>query len=76
MTRERLHVPGNERRKIVVGHQDQLLIRMLARDTHEDVGLCVARMSAHVADIKSVGDVIDARSAAILPDTPYPNASR
>ena len=56
VARERLHVPSNERREdVVVGHQDQLLIRMLTSNGHEDVQeLCVTGMSAHVADIKKV----------------------
>ena len=56
VTGERLHIPCHKRREdVVVGHQDQLLIRMLTRDSHEDVQeLCVTRMSAHVADIKKV----------------------
>ena len=72
VTRERLHIPCHERREnVVVGHQDELLIRMLARDRHEGVQeLRVTRMSAHVADIKKVRTCDRLRRLRSHTDTP------
>jgi len=56
VAREHLHVPSNERREdVVVRHQDEFLVRMLTGDAHQDVEeLRIARVGAHVPDIKKV----------------------
>ena len=54
--RQRLHIAGDERGEdVVVRHQDEFLIRVLTGDAHQDVEeLRIARVSAHVPDIKKV----------------------